>query len=235
LFGSWDHYPTSDHNFYFYKAPDNKWKYLIYDFDAEFGQDLNNSTNSSTQMNNHNQVNYNLFKYSEYENQDYTKQSFMDWIGSSKSNLIDILIKNNPDRFANVLKEVVNKAFNPMVLFPHIDELKEFVKPYVQKDKMPDDNGKFPGQFDDSVEIYSLEQWDANCEYTTIHNFLFNTEAYGLKYWILSKYRYICKALDMNCDSGYINDFDYSINENVKNKYIDQVAKRKSKHWDDDL
>ncbi|OUM67377.1 hypothetical protein PIROE2DRAFT_5240 [Piromyces sp. E2] len=235
LFGSWDHYPTSDHNFYFYKATDNKWKYLIYDFDAEFGQDLSNHISSSTPLDNTNQINYDLFKYSKNENQDYTMQSFVDWIGDSKSNLIDILIKNNPKRFIDVLKEVVTDTFNPTVLFPHIDEIKEFIKPYVQKDKVPDSHGKYPGQFDDTVGIYSLEQWDANSEYTTIRNFMFNTEAYGLKYWILSKYRYICKALNMSCDSMYINDFNYSIKDNIKNKYIDQVAVRKSKHWEDDL
>ncbi|ORX46006.1 hypothetical protein BCR36DRAFT_332548 [Piromyces finnis] len=235
LFGSWDHYPTSDHNFYFYKANDNKWKYLIYDFDAEFGQDLNKITNMSIQEDENRQINYDLFQYSKDENKDYTKQSFVDWIGSSKSNLINILIINNPERFVSILKEIVSKSFNPAILFPHIDELKKIIKPYVQKDKEPDINGKYPGQFNASVKIYSVAQWDANSEYTTIYNFLFDTEAYGLKYWILSKYRYICQALGMNCDSNYINDFKYSIKTDVRNKYINPFNDNNLKHWNDDL
>jgi len=242
LFGSWDHYPQSDHNFNFYKGNDNKWKYLIYDFDAEFGQDLNNHTTYTIAMDQDTPINYELFKRTKFENNyNYPQYSFIDWLGSSKSHIIDILILKNPTRFIEILKEIVENTFNPDILFPHIDKLKSFIKNFVEQDKSPNKNGQYPGQFDESVGLYSLAQWDANCEFTSIHNFIFNTEAYGLKYWILEKYKYICHSLKMNCNTTYLDHFEYSINREPKNDFINpkeshlDTKDTNTKRWNDDL
>jgi hypothetical protein len=220
LFGSWDHFPSSDHNFYFYKGKNDKWKYLIYDFDAEFGQDLINCTISYSSQNNDTKFNHNiLFARGENENYDYSTFSFADWIKTNKSHIINILILDNPTRFTEILKEIVVNVFNPDILFPHIDKLKEFIKPYVELDKTMDENGNYPGQWVKSVGIYSLAQWDANSEFTTIHNFLLNTDAYGLKYWILAKYKYLCNVLNLECNKYYMENYDFTIND-VYNEYI---------------
>jgi len=40
LAGSWDHFLIYGHNYYLYKPKNDKWKYLITDFDGDFGQDI---------------------------------------------------------------------------------------------------------------------------------------------------------------------------------------------------
>jgi len=204
LSGSWDHYLNFGHNFYMYKPKDDKWKFMLYDFDGELGQDVsmgaggfgfggNQKKNTST---------------------DYASYSFEDWAKSR--HLIDILILNNSTRFDNILRNFVTEVFNPATLFPRIDELKEYIRPYVELDKVPDENGKYPGRLNEGASDYSLAQWDANCEFTTIKTSQ-GSKAYGLKYWILAKYRYICKAYEMECDEKYLDEnYDYTIDKEVE-------------------
>eukprot|EP00833_Pecoramyces_ruminatium_P015464 jgi/Orpsp1_1/1189496/evm.model.d7180000072449.1 len=202
LSGSWDHYLNFGHNFYLYKPKDDKWKFILYDFDGELGQDIvignrsgpgqksdNSSTNSST---------------------DYPSYSFEEWTKSR--HLIDILILNNSTRFDNILRNFVTEVFNPATLFPHIDELKEYIRPYVELDKIPDENGKYPGRINESAGDYTLAEWDANCEFTTIDG-----KSYGLKYWILAKYRYVCEAYNIECDATYLDEnYEYPIDKEVE-------------------
>ena len=252
LFGSWDHYPVHSHNFYFYKANsvDKKWKYLIYDFDGEFGQDINshfisqiefpssksffisNSTLYSSLLRrtdsslNETEINQNnktiasnnieeLFIDHEDKKYEFAAYSFTEWY-NGQDHLIKILILNHPTRFVDTLKKIITKVFNPTILFPHIDEIKKFITPYVKKEKYPDENGKYPGNLDKSLEIYSLEQWDANSEFTAIADPIGRYKSYGIKYWILVKYRYLCQILSLECDSKYMDEnFEYPININV--------------------
>jgi hypothetical protein len=252
LFGSWDHYPVHSHNFYFYKANsvDKKWKYLIYDFDGEFGQDINshfisqiefpssksffisNSTLYSSLLRrtdsslNETEINQNnktiasnnieeLFIDHEDKKYEFAAYSFIEWY-NGQDHLIKILILNHPTRFVDTLKKIITKVFNPTILFPHIDEIKKFITPYVKKEKYPDENGKYPGNLDKSLEIYSLEQWDANSEFTAIADPIGRYKSYGIKYWILVKYRYLCQILSLECDSKYMDEnFEYPININV--------------------
>ncbi|ORX87587.1 putative cellulase, partial [Anaeromyces robustus] len=203
LAGSWDHYLNFGHNFYMYKPKDDKWKFLLYDFDGEIGQDVSMGAGG--------------FGFGQQQstkkNTDYPSYSFEEW--TKQRHLIDILILNNSTRFDNIVKKFVTDVFNPATLFPHIDELKEFIRPYVELDKTPDENGKYPGKLNESANDYSLAQWDANCEYTMIRSAQ-NSKAYGLKHWILSKYRYICKTYDMECDEKYLDEnYEYSIDEEL--------------------
>jgi len=84
--------------------------------------------------------------------------------------MIDIGIFKNLPRVESVLAEVVKNVSNLAVLFPHIDELKEFIKPYVLHYKTPDENGINPGilNFVNPTD-YTMEHWDANSEFTTIN------------------------------------------------------------------
>jgi len=135
-----------------------------------------------------------------------------------KRHLIDILILNNSTRFDNILRNVVTEVFNPATLFPHIDELKEFIHPFVELDKIPDVDDKYPGRLNENAEDYTIEQWDANCEFTKIKSN--NSFAYGLKQWILEKYRYVCKAYKMDCDETYLDEnYEYTVDKEVE--YVD--------------
>jgi len=40
----------------------------------------------------------------------------------------------------------MRKAFNPKKLISHIDKLKEFISPYVEKDRTSDEDGNLPNR-----------------------------------------------------------------------------------------
>jgi len=203
LVGSWDHLLIYGHNFYLYKTESGKWKYLITDYDGDFGQDISIGitgmvTDAFTP-----------------DRADFIHYTFNEWAHLPRR-IIDILIKNNPTRFNNILKKFVTDAFNPALLFPRIDELKEFIRPYVILDKTPDENGKYPGKHHEEADHYTFEEWEANCEFTTVKTNQ-NSRAYGLKYWILEKYRYVCTHYDMECDPKYLDEqYEYTIDETVE-------------------
>ncbi|KAL6609027.1 putative cellulase, partial [Neocallimastix californiae] len=202
--GSWDHYLIYGHNFYLYKPKDDKWKFIVYDYDGDFGQDIDMGINGMS------------FDFTAPRNPstDYPTYSFEEWTKSR--HLVDILILNNSTRFDNILTNLVSEIFNPATLFPYIDELKEFVRPYVELDKIPDENGKYPGRLNEKSGDYSLAEWDANCEFTTVRSSQ-GSRGYGLKYWILAKYRYICKAYNMECDQTYLDEnYEYTIDKEVE-------------------
>jgi len=134
-------------------------------------------------------------------------------------NLVKILVLTDPSRFIEILKDVVNKTFNPSTLYPHIDELKQFIKPYVELDKIPDSNGNYPGAFnkvknDYYKKFYTMEQWEAYSEFTTG---LTDRLSYGLKYWILMKYRNVCQTYNMECDPIYMDEnYEFYVNKEVE-------------------
>ena len=204
LVGSWDHYLLYGHNFFLYKPKDDKWKILLNDYDGDFGQDISLGITGmlSDPL---------LLTTST----DYPNYTFREWAHLPR-HLIDILIFNDSTRFDNILRKFVNDVFNPATLFPHIDELKEFVRPYVELDKIPNENGKYPGRNHEEADDFTLAQWDANCEFTTIRTYQ-NGKAYGLKYWILVKYRFVCKTYNMDCDPIYMDEnYKYTIDKSVE-------------------
>jgi hypothetical protein len=107
LLGGWDHLQLG-HNYYMYKQPNGKWIYLTYDNDHEFGINIDRIF-----------VGYifnDLPEYYENININYPKYSFEEW--TQKYHIIDILILRDPTRFNNILKDVVEKVFNPAILYP---------------------------------------------------------------------------------------------------------------------
>jgi len=199
LSGSWDHFLNTGHNYSMYKPKDGKWTIIYYDFDGELGQDVSTAGFG--------------FGGQQTNTKDYAAYSFEEW-ANKRSHILDILIFNDPTRFENILKNFITEVFNPATLYPRIDELKEFIKPHIIKDKTPDENGKCPGMLNENGSDYSIEQWDANCEFTTVSG---NGSGYGLKYWILAKYRYICKAYNMDCDPVYMDEnYEYPVNKEVE-------------------
>ncbi|ORX85026.1 hypothetical protein BCR32DRAFT_192540, partial [Anaeromyces robustus] len=143
----------------------------------------------------------------------YTIEEFM-----SNSHLTNILIFQDPTRFNKILQNVITKVFNPDILFPHIDELKALIKPYIEKDRIYDENGHYPGRFNPYVKDYStIKEWEANSEFTTVSSYLYYS--FGIKYWILIRYRYICRTYKLECDPIYMdNDYNYSIDKDVEYK-----------------
>jgi len=210
LSGSWDRFLSAGHNFSMYKQKSNgKWIFLSYDYDADFGQDP-----SSIQ-----------FGLSEYNpNRDYVNYSFGEFT-TKRLHILNLLIFDDPTRFLTILKKFVENAFNPAILFPRIDELKELIRPSIVKDKTSDENGNLPGFINKEslFSDYTLGQWDANSEFTIISG-ANHTSAYGLKYWILYRYRNGCKRYHIDCDPVYMDEnYDYPIDKNNEGKLVTGV------------
>jgi len=213
LLGAWDHLQLG-HNYYLYKQPNGKWIYLTYDHDHSFGINLDRMY-----------LQYIIIDLPERMkklNLDYPNYSFSEW--TQKRHLIDILILNDPTRFNQAIKEIVETVFNPATLFPHIDELKQFIKPYVEKDYTPDENGNYPVRINElGINPYTFEHWEANSEFTPVLTLQYN--AYGIKYWILAKYRYVCKTYNLECDPVYLDEnFKFDIDEKVAFKGYDVAS-----------
>ena len=204
LFGSWDHYLIYGHNFLLYKPAGSViWKYIITDFDGDIGQDISMGITGIVPV------------PVLPTNLDFVNYTFKEWAYFPR-HIIDVLIFKDSTRFDNILKKLVKEIFNPATLFPHIDEIKKFIKPYVEKDKTPDKNGKLPGRLHEETEDYTMEEWDANSEFTTICSAQCS-RAYGLKYWILAKYRHVCKAYSIECDPTYMDEnYKYTVDKNVE-------------------
>ncbi|ORX48665.1 coth-domain-containing protein [Piromyces finnis] len=147
-------------------------------------------------------------------NQMYPIYRFSDFINDV--HLIDILINDNTERFDKIVQDIIAKVFNPALLFPHIDELKDLIRPYVKKEKEMDEDGHYPGRINESGwDFYSYSVWDANSEFTTVSSTW--DYSFGLKYWILGRYRFLCTYYSMDCDPVYMDEnYKYSIDEEVE-------------------
>jgi len=189
LSGSYDHIQNDIlyHNFSFYKQKNGKWIYLPYDFDLDMGIIPT----------------YTILESLYY---DFTKSN----------KLLEVLIFKDSSRFENILKNIVNKVFNPATLYPHIDELKQLIRPYVKLDKTPDADGNYPGYLNHySPLFFSFEEWDANSEFTSVQ--VEYPRCYGLKHWILLRYRFVCNQFNMECDPVYMDEnYEFPINKNVE-------------------
>lgn len=204
LTGSYDRFLYSiGHNYFMYKPPKGKWQFLSFDYDLDFGVSLD----------------YMFFGQST----DFLNYSISDWI--DPNHLLEILILNDQTRFNKILKQVVEKVFNPATLFPRIDELKDLIRPYVILDKTKNENGLYPGEIkeDGSRYEFSMEDWEASTEYKMLVLSEY-TKYYGLKGWILGKYRYVCKTLDMECDKVYLEESGkYPSNDVIQNVVDEEV------------
>jgi len=211
ILGSWDRLLHIGHNYYMFKQPNGKWIYLSYDFDHEFGINMDRGIMGPITVDSPERI--------QKINFDYPNYSFNDW-ETNHIHIVDILIRKDPTRFNAILKDVVAKAFNPDVLYPRIDEIKALIQPYVEKDYTPVD-GKLPGRINDiGDEFYNYDQWNANVEFTSVPTDQYF--AYGIKYWILAKYRYLCKTYELECNAIYLDEsYIYPVNKDVEFKGYD--------------
>ena len=202
LAGAWDHLLIPGHNFCLYKQKNGKWTLFYYDFDNDFGQDPVDVEYAIAETN---------------PNKDFVNYTFEEWM-NRPMRVLNILVYKNQERFIKIMNEFVTKVFNPAVLYPRIDELKEFIRPYVKHDKTPGEDGIHPGiiNFASPIE-YSYEQFDANAEFTTISQKEIRGSAYGIKYWILARYRRVCETFGFECDPVYMDkNYEYPIDKEME-------------------
>ncbi|KAG4083944.1 hypothetical protein H8356DRAFT_1436548 [Neocallimastix lanati (nom. inval.)] len=113
------------------------------------------------------------------------------WIYLTHDFLILILVK-----IFLKLQEMVEKVFNPATLFPQLD-------------KIPNADGHFLRLLSITKceeDYYTLEQWESCTEFETVTGGQ-SVSLNGLKYWILSQYRNVCRAYPtINCDALYMNE-----------------------------
>ncbi|ORX85028.1 hypothetical protein BCR32DRAFT_305672 [Anaeromyces robustus] len=183
------------HNYIMFKPKNGKWLYLSHDFDLDLSGALLNPVSNL--------------------------EEFI----MNNTHLTDILIFEDPTRFNKILQDIIIKVFNPAILFPYIDELKALIKSYIEKDKIPDENGNYPGRFNSSVKDFStLEEREANSEFTTVKSYY--RYSYGIKYWILIRYRYICITYKMEYDPIYMdNNYKYEVDKDVEYKGVNTIYK----------
>ena len=174
-----------------YKNKDTgKWMMIYYDFNMDIGHDVIGIEFANSYPN---------------PDKNFPRYTVREWF-TVPQHVVDLAIWNNP-RFESKLAEVIEDVFNPALLFPHIDELKDFIRPYVLHDKTPDENDSKPGilNFSNTAD-FSTEQWEANNEFTTVDDPIKRVSGYGLKYWILERYREVCEYYDLECEPTYMDE-----------------------------
>ncbi|ORX77940.1 coth-domain-containing protein [Anaeromyces robustus] len=176
LVGTWDSSLLDGKNYYIYQQINGKWVILPYDFDSTFG-----------------------FRVASYKKSDKPEEiPFEEWY--KPRYIVDVLTKNDTTTFITNLQYMLDNAFNPDLLFPHIDSLRTWLTPYVEEDRTPI-NGTYPGFVNvndrnkNNIPI-SLEDFYNNSEYTEIK------AGPGLKKWIQGRYDYVCSNYPVTCNSS---------------------------------
>jgi len=177
LTGSWDSSLVEGKNYYMYKQLNGKWIMLPFDFDSTFGHKVQNKKKNASKE--------------AYE------IPFDEWYENRY--IVDVLAKNDMDTFVKNLQYILDNAFNPDLLFPHINSLKTWLTPYVVEDHTPV-NGTYPGYVNkNSVSItapFSMEEFDSNSEYTDVQ------DGIGIKKWIQKRYNFACSYYPVTCKSS---------------------------------
>ncbi|OUM68292.1 hypothetical protein PIROE2DRAFT_4038 [Piromyces sp. E2] len=169
LFGSFDHFLVSGHNFYMYQKMDGIWDMILVDFDAEFGNSL-----------------YVYFKFVLNEDiEDYGYRLKIENMVRSNNKLIEVAYTKDKSYFKKALRELMVTGFNPDALFKRIDELKEFIAPYVKKATTPRADGRLPG-------VINLKAV-SNIENT-------NPMVPSLKSWIQNRFEFACEEYDFDME-----------------------------------
>jgi len=199
LFGSWDHVTTA-HNQVLYMYHDTSsgkdmWIPLLYDFDSEFGA------------------------YKDIK----TDRSFEEESLDMPNPLYKILQLNDQnEELISYIDEFMRKAFNPKSLFARIDQLKEFLSPYIKEDRTPLEDGHLPGRLQrvnvKAEDYFTYEDFEGNSEYTMIQLHKFTSDVImhtdrimGLKQWIIERFQFACEFYKLDCSyaSEYLDGFQY--------------------------
>ena len=213
-FGSWDHV-TRQHNnvvYMYHDTTDGRdfWIPFLYDFDLNFGsRSFRNATKS--------------FNEEVVENEKVNP-------------LYKILnINENSEEVLRILQEIFETAFNPNKILARIDELRDFLAPYVLEDRTPDKAGRLPGRVDrvitNAEDNFTFEHFLKNIEFSTIEskvydvdgNYMYNYFTYGaLKGWIIERFRFACQRYNLDCSfSGDFRESPYANNYKAETIYAE--------------
>jgi len=203
LNGSIDHYTAGAyHNFYMFKASETaKWQYIPYDFDND------------------------LYAFN-YENNSLTCNTGIDYTKYFDKNakLNQLLIFSNPQRFEKMVRELTETLWNPVDLYQRIDQLKEFLTPYMKKDRAIGENGHVAGFINEQAQYINHEntfdEWSHYVEYASSTTF-----GCGLKRWIVEKYRFVCDN-HAQCDTEKVA---FAKSVQYDSSFVDQVSKENEK------
>lgn len=219
LIGSWDHMLQSGKNYYLYQQNNGKWQILLYDFDSTFGQFLpskeeillenNNETQGldndtlilkSTEFNDlSNKIKRNnlLQNIGPYMNASSCFIDFPYWYVDRP--VVDGLIASDYKSFLKNLYEIIQNGFNPKILFPRIDELKEWLDPYIKEDRT-EVNGQLPGRINVQGKglDFTYEDFKAS-DYNTINC------GVGVKKWVQDRYDFVCQRYNISCSNNSTN------------------------------
>jgi len=213
LIGSFDHLLVIGHNFNFYqRESDHKWVIIEYDYDNTFGLNLMfprywiSKQDKITLEDLESIASYEELIATDWAMDYYNsivpiELTFAEW--ELDLPIIKILVHDNPERFKRIVREVLVSAFNPTILFDHINKLKEFLKPYVIEDNVPKDDGILPGRINkkNTQEPLTMEEFEDEIE--TKPQF-----SEGVKRWIKERFENACKQ--------YGFDPEEIINESLK-------------------
>ncbi|ORX47119.1 coth-domain-containing protein [Piromyces finnis] len=201
LLGSWDHM-TNYHNKNIYMFHNNytnkdRWMVLLYDFDSDFG----------------------AYKKPNPEN------TFNTEIYEKSHPLHKLLnVTDSNEEIIQYMAEFMMNGFNPKELFQRIDELTEFLAPYIKEDRTPDKNGKLPGRVPRSLnkieDSFSYGDFRNNTEFTKLKLKKYDSDTsssseyiYGIKQWVLERFRFACSHYNIDCSYAkeYLDDsFKYT-------------------------
>jgi len=196
LLGSWDHITYMHNQYLFYDG--KKWMNLLYDFDSDFGA-YKTPNSALSFVSDSYEMNLPLYKL--------------------------IGLDNNHQTLVKYITQFVKEGFNPAKLFPRIDELMSYLYPYIVEDRTPELQTTLrPGHFkrpDLKIEnTFSVNDHLRNAEY---HNYYLKKyidstnytidEIYGLKRWIIERFRYVCSRYSIDCSFAkeYLEGGSYTI------------------------
>jgi len=174
LLGSFDHFVIQGHNFYMYQRKDGIWDMILVDFDAEFGSSF-----------------YIYLKFVlNYDIENYGYQLRFDDMPKPGKKILDAAYFNDKTYFKKALHELMVTGFNPDALFKRIDELKEFIAPYVEKTVTLREDGRLPGtiNFKGTPSTHTFQDFQAGTELEPTNPF-----SPPLKGWIQNRFEFACQ------------------------------------------
>lgn len=179
LFGSFDHFLIKGHNFslYFYPVT-NKWYYIEFDLDSLFGAGLEEVYTLTVDF----------ASKPKYEN--YAKIPFDEFIKPErKEPLLNLIYYNDKTRFVKTIRELMVTGFNPDDLFPRINEIADFISPYLEEDFTTNDDGIYPGRINrkGNSTTFTMDMFYGNYQFEKVKL------VPGLKEFIQSKFEFVCE------------------------------------------
>jgi len=195
LMGSFDHFLSwYGHNLCWYKQPNDKWVYIPYDHDIEMGQDEYIGFFPNRTFNHGHDIDFTNLSFKEFE---------------LDHPIIQVLINDDDTVFRELLDDIISKVFNPDTLLIHIDEVRDYIAPYVKKDR---DSGAGKINKVGKDTRFNYQHFLNNTGYYYVYDWETGFRSYGLKDWTRRRY---------NFAAAYYGIDTNSTDPNIKHKLIE--------------